>query len=172
MEKKKKKQIVEDTYFRINSEHKVFVEDNDRWVKVIDELANWESIRVYVAQQQIRYGDNLHLQEMYQYCNERIGELLQSCQKSEISEQVKGETLTNPYNKSQSNPNVSAVEKSVNSPLGNDKMSNPDICGQLRGGVSGNDTLKCKKCKHDVACKKTAKACHYFQRIDMRLNEV
>jgi hypothetical protein len=62
-----------DKYGFLEEEHK-----NVCWVKVDDELNNWELMRVYVAQQQIRHGDNLHLQEMYQYCNERIVELSQS----------------------------------------------------------------------------------------------
>ena len=51
---------------------------------------------------------------------------------------------------SQSNLNVSAVEKSVNSPLGNDKLSNPDdSVSQKRHVDSGNDTLK-HKCKFEI----------------------
>ena len=54
---------------------------------------------------------------------------------------------------SQSNLNVSAVEKSVNSPLGNDKLSNPDKTSGINQArdkissdsatlsISGNDTL-------------------------------
>ena len=32
--------------------------------------------------------------------------------------------------------------------------------------------LKCRKCKHKVDCKMNKKACHYFQRIDFRLDDM
>lgn len=35
-------------------------------------------------------------------------------------------------------------------------------------GLMSFGILKCKRCQHDVACKKTTKACHYFQALDMR----
>lgn len=55
-------------------EYKEWYEVSDVEQLQTKQLANWEAMRVYVAQEQIRYGDNLHLQEMYEYCNERIEE--------------------------------------------------------------------------------------------------
>ena len=30
---------------------------------------------------------------------------------------------------------------------------------------------ECKKCRHNFACNKEKKACHYFQLVDMRLDK-
>jgi hypothetical protein len=57
---------------------------------------------------------------------------------------------------SQSIPSEDKV-LSTNSTEGGDKL-----------GIMGFGILKCKRCQHDVACKKTTKACHHFQDIDMR----